>query len=193
MGHSLPTLPSSLSVIMNVNKQQPVTNLRKYLDKIFQTASCWFHCSRCLILHSDGCTGQIKRDWRQRRVTSLVSERGPAMLWCVSRASFVTLFGDSSVLITAGETALAQRLFHFQRFNTHVDFSWENLSCQWTPATCYAGLTAVGLRTALPPPSSGFRTYRAPLCQYLQVSSSRTTNTIKKYTAGGGLVFSTAE
>lgn len=113
MGHPLPTLPSSPSVIMNVNKQQPVTNLRKYLDKMFQVASCWSHCSRCLILHSDGCTSQIKRDWRQRRVTSLVSERGPAMLWCVSRATVLWHW-----LVTALSSSLLEKRLSHRGYST---------------------------------------------------------------------------
>lgn len=83
-------------------------------------------------------------------------------------------FGDSAVLITTGGMVPAERLFHFQSFNAHIDFSQENvseLSCQWTPPTCYAGLTAVGLRSDLPPPSFSFRTYRASLCRDLQVGT----------------------
>lgn len=81
-------------------------------------------------------------------------------------------FGDSSVLITTGGMVPAERLFHFQSFNAHFDFSQENvskLSCRWTPATCYAGLTAVELRLDFPLPSSSFRSYRPSLCWDLQV------------------------
>lgn len=106
-------------------------------------ASCWSHCSHSLILHAEGCTGQIKCDWRWRQVTSFFSDRSMGILL-------------------------------FQSFNAHIDFSQGNvseLSCRWTPATCYAGVTAVGLRSDLPPPSSSFRTYRASLCWELQVGT----------------------
>lgn len=175
MRHSFPTLPTSLSVIMNVNKQQPVTNLRKYLDKVFQTPSCWSHCSCCLILHSDGCIGQIKRGWRLRRVTSLVSERGPGMLWCVSTA---TVWWHC--LVTALSSSLLEKRLLHRGYST---FKVSTLTLTLAERNCPVGellLLAMlgwqlwGYEQPCPPPSSGFSTYSAPLCQYLQVSSRRT-------------------